>query len=589
MKMKKELILYCLNPVDPAGHRFQVQLNIAQPDPKGQELALPAWIPGSYLIRDFSRQLDTVQARCKGKTIAMRKTGNHTWRCAPCNGPLVVEYTVYAWDLSVRGAHFDESHAFFNGASVFLSVTGQTHEPCHVRLVPPAHARGWKVYTSLPTASGHPDAAKQYGFGVYAAPNYDALIDHPVEMGTPQVLRFKAHGAPHEMVFTGVAPKLDMARIAHDVQKICAAQIALFEPTRKQAPFPDSAERYVFMVMVTGDGYGGLEHRASTALVASRHDLPSLGVEPGEGYQTFLGLVSHEYFHTWNVKRIKPAAFAPYNLSRENHTRLLWVFEGFTSYYDDLMLLRSGVIGQNDYLRLLGKTISTVHRSAGRHKQSVAESSFDAWTRYYKQDENSPNTLVSYYTKGSLIALGLDIVIRQGSQGTRSLDDVMRLLWERFGRDFYQGAGTGIGEASMVRLIREATGVDVATFIERHVEGCEDIPLDRLLPQQGIAMTWKPASSDPTLNIRTRGAPGETQIANVFEGGAAHAGGLSAGDILVAVDSLRVTEPGGLDKLLHRYKAGDAVLIHVFRRDELRVFRVTLAAQTESECTLAVI
>ncbi len=372
---------------------------------------MPAWIPGSYLIRDFSRQLDTLQARCKGKAIAVRKTGNHTWRCAPCRGPLAIDYTVYAWDLSVRGAHFDESHAFFNGTSVFLGVIGQTNEPCHVKLVPPTQARGWKVYTSLPIASGHPDAAKQYGFGVYAAPDYDALIDHPVEMGTPQVLRFKAHGAAHEMVFTGVAPKLDMARIARDVQKICAAQIALFDPVGKQAPFLDSASRYVFMVMVTGDGYGGLEHRASTALMTSRYDLPSLGVEPTEGYQTFLGLVSHEYFHTWNVKRIKPAAFAPYNLSRENHTRLLWVFEGFTSYYDDLMLLRSGVIGENDYLRLLGKTISAVHRGAGRHKQSVAESSFDAWTRYYKQDENSPNVLVSYYTKGSLIALGLDAVL----------------------------------------------------------------------------------------------------------------------------------------------------------------------------------
>src|SRR5690606_102576 len=165
----------------------------------------------------------------------------------------------------------------------------------------------------------------------------------------------------------------------------------------------DSSDRYVFMTMVTGDGYGGLEHRASTALIASRHDLPVRGLDnAGEGYQTFLGLVSHEYFHTWNVKRIKPAVFAPYDLSRETHTDLLWVFEGFTSYYDDLMLLRSGVISENDYLRLLGKVISNVRRSAGRLKQSVAESSFDAWTRYYKQDENSPNALVSYYTKGSL-------------------------------------------------------------------------------------------------------------------------------------------------------------------------------------------
>ncbi|GAB2886423.1 M61 family metallopeptidase [Paralcaligenes ginsengisoli] len=585
--MKKEPLLYSLSPFDPAGHRFKVQLSIQRPDPKGQELTLPAWIPGSYLIRDFSRQVQTLRAACKGKAVAMRKTGNHSWQCAPCQGPLVVEYLVYAWDLSVRGAHFDESHAFFNGASVFLSVTGQTHEPCLVRLNPPPHIRGWKVYTSLPAAHNHPEAARRHGFGVYLAPDYDALIDHPVEMGIPQVARFKAHGAEHEMVFTGVLPNLDLERIARDTQKICAAQIALFEPVSKKAPFLDSAERYVFMTMVTGDGYGGLEHRASTALMAARQDLPSLDAEPGEGYQTFLGLVSHEYFHTWNVKRIKPAAFSPYDLSRENHTRLLWVFEGFTSYYDDLMLLRSGVIKPDDYLRMLGKVISTVHRSAGRHKQSIADSSFDAWTRYYKQDENSPNAIVSYYTKGSLVALGLDIVIRQGSQGAYSLDDVMRLLWERYGRDFYTGGGKGIAERSMARLIREATGVDVADFIARHVDGCEDVPLARLLPLQGIAMAWKPASGIPALDVRTRSVNGETHIATVYEGGAAHAGGLSAADVIVAVDGLRVAEPASLDKLLARHKAGDKALVHVFRRDELRAFTVTLAAPAASECRLS--
>ena len=585
--MKKEALLYSLSPFDPAGHRFKVQLRIQRPDPKGQELTLPAWIPGSYLIRDFSRQVQTLSAACKGKAVAVRKTGNHSWQCAPCQGPLVVEYLVYAWDLSVRGAHFDESHAFFNGASVFLSVTGQTHEPCLVRLDPPPHIRGWKVYTSLPVAHKHPDAARRHGFGVYLAPDYDALIDHPVEMGTPQVARFKAHGAEHEMVFTGVLPNLDLERIARDTQKICAAQIALFEPVSKKAPFLDSAERYVFMTMVTGDGYGGLEHRASTALMAARQDLPVLGSEPGEGYQTFLGLVSHEYFHTWNVKRIKPAAFSPYDLSRENHTRLLWVFEGFTSYYDDLVLLRSGVIKPDDYLRMLGKVISTVHRGAGRHKQSVADSSFDAWTRYYKQDENSPNAIVSYYTKGSLVALGLDILIRQGSRGAYSLDDVMRLLWERYGRDFYAGNGKGIAERSMARLIREATGVDAADFIARHVDGCEDVPLAQLLPLQGIAMTWKPASGTPALDVRTRSVNGETHIATVYEGGAAHAGGLSAADIIVAIDGLRVAEPASLDKLLSRHKAGGKVLVHVFRRDELRAFTLTLAAPAAGECLLS--
>ncbi|UYO94179.1 M61 family metallopeptidase [Pollutimonas sp. M17] len=585
--MKKEPLLYSVTPFDLSGHRVRVRLTLRNPDPGGQSFSLPAWIPGSYLIRDFSRQIETIQASSRGKPVGIRKTANHTWLCEPCKAELDIDYTVYAWDLSVRGAHVDETHAFLNGTSIFLCPDGRSQEPCHVELCPPPQARNWKVYTSLPEAAGHPRCARRHGYGMYIAPDYDALIDHPIEMGTPQVVRFKAHGAEHEMVFTGVAPNLDLKRIAADVQKICAAQIALFEPRTRRAPFLDSAGRYVFMTMVTGDGYGGLEHRASTALMTSRRDLPVLGRDnAGEGYQTFLGLVSHEYFHTWNVKRIKPAAFAPYDLGRENHTRLLWVFEGFTSYYDDLMLLRSGVIDEADYLRMLAKTISGVQRAGGRFKQSVAESSFDAWTRYYKQDENSPNALVSYYTKGSLVALGLDITIRHASAGRRSLDDVMRLMWERYGRDFYTGAGTGVPEDAMADLIREATGVDTRDFIERHAYGREDVPLESLLPLLGIALNWKPASGGPTLDLRLRDSHGETQIATVYEGGSAHRGGLSAGDALVAIDGLKVNGAAGVDRLLAAYQPGDTVAVHVFRRDELRAFQLVLNAPGATECVL---
>lgn len=564
-------------------------LRIPRADARGQQLILPAWIPGSYLVRDFARQIETISARCAGKPVAIRKTGNHSWQCEPCKGALHIEYTVYAWDLSVRGAHLDESHAFFNGTSVFLLPTGFEQAPCLLHLHPPAHARNWKVYTSLPLATGRAAAAKRHGFGLYAAPNYDALIDHPVEMGTPQVARFTAHGAEHELVFTGVIPNLDIKRIAADTKKICEAQIALFEPETLRAPFLDSADRYVFMTMVVGDGYGGLEHRASTALMASRRDLPTIGhADAGEAYENFLGLVSHEYFHTWNVKRIKPAAFAPYDLTRENHTQLLWVFEGFTSYYDDLMLMRSGVIDQKAYLARLAKTISAVQRGPGRHKQSVAESSFDAWTRYYKQDENSPNALVSYYTKGSLVAAGLDMLIRRDTQGAKSLDDVMRLMWVRYGREFYQGRGKGIAEDAMAGLVKEATGVDVSDFIERYAHSREDVPLEPLLANQGISLGWKAASTLPTLDVRTRTVQDEVHLATVYEGGAAHMAGLSAGDVLVAVNGLRVTRDGGVERLLSAYQAGQSVQVHVFRRDELRGFDVVLGEPEVRECVLSV-
>lgn len=580
-------VIYRLEPYDPAGHRYRVTLTVPEPDSAGQRLALPAWIPGSYLIRDFSRQIETLHARAGGRAVAVTKIDNHTWQAAPCEGPLQVEYTVYAWDLSVRGAHLDETHGFFNGTSVFLRVEGRESAPCLLDLEPPRGIDGWKVYTSLPEARGYAGAARRHGFGRYLAPDYDALIDHPVEMGTPQVARFTAHGAEHELVFTGVAPRLDLARIADDARRICEAQIALFEPRSKRAPFLDSSDRYVFMTMVVGDGYGGLEHRASTALMASRKDLPVQGQQgQGDGYRSFLGLLSHEYFHTWNVKRIKPAAFAPYSLQQPALTRLLWVFEGFTSYYDDLMLLRSGTVSLADYLRLLAKTITSVARTPGRHKQSVAESSFDAWTRYYKQDENSPNALVSYYTKGALVALGLDLTIRRESGGAASLDDVMRLLWRRYGRDFYRGKPVGVPEDALPALVREATGVDVRRFVARYAYGTADVPLAELLAPHGIGLQWKASLNIPSLDVRTRKQADSLVLATVLEGGAAHKGGLAAGDTLVAIDGLRVDDSAGLEQLLAQYRPGDRVTVHVFRRDELRAFTVRLAPPAALDCVL---
>ncbi|HSY28304.1 MAG TPA: peptidase M61, partial [Burkholderiaceae bacterium] len=332
----------------------------------------------------------------------------------------------------------------------------------------------WRVATALPELK-----ARRYGFGTYVAANYDELIDHPVEMGAFELGSFKAHGVQHDVVFTGRVPNLDMARLTSDLKKICEAQITFFEPKSKRAPM----KRYVFMTMAVGDGYGGLEHRASTALICARADLPVKGQKAmSDGYRTFLGLCSHEYFHTWNVKRIKPANFAPYDLRSETYTPLLWVFEGFTSYYDDLMLVRSGVIDQAAYFKLIGKTVNAVMRGSGRHKQSIAESSFDAWTKYYRQDENAPNAIVSYYTKGSLVALALDLTIRAETKGKKSLDDVMRALWNGYGRDFYSAdGGKGVSESELEALIDSITGLKLKRTLDRWVRGTVDLPLATLL------------------------------------------------------------------------------------------------------------
>jgi predicted metalloprotease with PDZ domain len=566
-------VQYSILPGDPAAHLFYVTLVVARPAADGQRLMLPAWIPGSYMIREFARNIVRIQAQCDGKTVALTKLDKHTWQAAPCAGPLVLHYEVYAWDLSVRAAHLDETHGFFNGTSVFLQVCGQEQGAHEVEILPPVGERygDWRVATALESAG-----AKRYGFGRYRAADYDELIDHPVEMGEFALGTFRAHGVQHDIVITGRVPNLDMARLAADLRKICEAQISLFEPQTSQAPI----KRYVFMTLAVGDGYGGLEHRASTALICSRNDLPVKGKkEISEGYRTYLGLCSHEYFHTWNVKRIKPATFAPYDLSVEGYTPLLWLFEGFTSYYDDLMLVRSGLIDEETYCTLLAKTVNAVLRGSGRQKQSVADSSFDAWTKYYRQDENSTNAIVSYYAKGSLVGLGLDLTIRAATRGRKSLDDVMRLLWQRYGRDFYTPeGGRGVTEAEVEALLEEVAGVSLRRFIERHVRGTDDLPLAQLLAPFAIALeagNGNGAKGKLALGARTAKEGTDCKLAAVYEGGPAHLAGLSAGDVLVAIDGLRVNA-ANLDALLARYRNGDSVQVHAFRRDELIDLAVVL-------------
>lgn len=575
MATRRESVQYRIVPFDPVMHLFEVTLTINKPDSEGQLLSLPAWIPGSYMVREFARNIISISASSEGRKHKLKKLDKHTWLAAPCKGALEVTYQVYAWDLSVRAAHLDQTHGFFNGTSVFLKAHGKEALPHIVDIQAPkgdAFA-GWRVATSLRELK-----ARRHRFGTYIADDYDELIDHPVEMGEFELISFQAHGVPHEMAITGHVPKLDAKRLAADLKKICEEQIALFEPASKSAPM----SRYVFLTLAVGEGYGGLEHRASTALICARNDLPVLGqTELTDAYRGFLGLCSHEYFHTWNVKRIKPAAFAPYDLDQENYTTLLWMFEGFTSYYDDLILLRSGVIDAPAYLKLLEKTINGVVRSRGRLKQTVAESSFDAWTKYYRQDENAPNAIVSYYAKGSLVALLLDLIIRRDTRGRRSLDDVMRALWRRYGRQFYSAqGGYGVEDHELENLFDEVTGLELKSVFDLAVRSTRDLPLEDAFARLGITLTDQRKAGKPSLNVRVQQEAGLCKLASVHETGPAHQAGLSAGDVLIAVDSLRVTG-SNLDSLLQRYRVGDVVQIHAFRRDELMSFEVTL----ESDAT----
>jgi predicted metalloprotease with PDZ domain len=564
-------IRYSIVPKQPAAHLFEVTVTVTDPDPSGQRFMLPVWIPGSYMIREFARNIVTLRAfNDAGRKVRVEKTDKHTWQAAPVNGALTLRYEVYAWDLSVRAAHLDDTTGFFNGTSVFLAAIGHEEAQCLVDIQKPAGPayRSWRVATALPEARG----TKRYGFGEYTAQNYDELVDHPVTLGEFALATFKAHGVPHDIVIAGRVVSLDMARLSTDLKRICEAQIALFEPKSKKAP----VNRYVFMTQAVSDGYGGLEHRASTALICNRGDLPVEGrPQTTEGYRTYLGLCSHEYFHTWNVKRIKPAVFAPYDLTRENYTSLLWLFEGFTSYYDDLILVRSGLITQDEYFTMLGKVVGGVMRGSGRLKQTIAESSFDAWVKYYRQDENAPNAIVSYYTKGSLVALAFDLTIRAQTNNRKSLDDVMRLLWQRFGRDFYRGKAVGVAENEVEAVFGEATGAELGALFEHAVHSTRDLPLETLLEPFGITLAPEPdRNAKPSIGARVRGGA-DCTLAAVHDGSAAQKGGLSAGDVLVAIDGLRVTG-SNLDALLSRYLPGAKVEVHAFRRDELRTTQLKL-------------
>lgn len=577
---------YRITPLRPQAHIFEVSVTVSEPAREGQIFALPVWIPGSYMVREFARNILTIRAEAHGQPVALNKLDKQRWQAAPCSSPLTIVYEVYAWDLSVRAVYFDQTRAYFNGTSVFLQVLGQEDKPCTVELVPPSFTQHWRVATTL-----RRDGAEAYGFGRYAANDYDDLVDHPVEMAEFELGTFTVAGVPHEVAITG-CHQVDMARLCRDLEAICAVQVQMF------GELPPM-ERYLFLVMAVGEGYGGLEHRSSCSLLCSRDDLPLPGrAEMTEEYRTFLGLCSHEYFHTWNVKRIKPIAFLPYDLSAENYTRQLWAFEGITAYYDDLILVRSGRISAKQYLETLAQTVTRVWRGSGRFVQSVAESSFDAWVKFYRQDENAPNAIVSYYTKGSLIALSLDVLIRRHTNDARSLDDVMRRLWQDFGK-----RNIGVAEGYIERLASEIAGVSLDDFFARYVYGTEDPPLEELFAYLGVEFYLRPAESSsdkggqaskktsqvlasrPVLGARTTGENGGVKLQTVLTGGAAEKAGLAAGDLLIAINDLRTTS-SNLDKLLGRFDVGQKVMVHAFRRDELMTFDVVLQSPPVDTCEL---
>ena len=562
------MITYTLTP-DPKAHQWHITLKFQNPSDSSVVLKLPNWVPGSYLIRDFSRHIITISAECDGQPAALSQTAKNIWQTSPKSGHWVIRYTAYAFDLSVRSSFLDTNRGFFDGSCLFFSIEGRlkdTHSLSFNDL-----PKEWRIATSMPTT----------GSNTFQTASYHDLIDHPIELGNIEFLDFEAGGIPHRIALSGHHPDFDRDRLVSDIRKICETELAMF-------PSPAPFTHYLFLLHVGDNIYGGLEHISSTALLADRHSLPPHGMtEANDAYTQLLGLFSHEYFHAWNVKSIKPAAFAPYDLDRENYTEQLWAFEGITSYYDDLFLARSRTIAPEAYLRLLAQSITRVQQTKGRLKQSLVESSFTAWNKFYKQDENSPNAIVSYYQKGALAALCLDLAIRSKSNGRHTLDSVMQQHY----RDWL-ATRQGIPEKQWQARCQAFTGLDLEDFFQTTLYTTTDLPLAELLATIGIGLQWQaqprghggaflsePPTETPApasdFGARFKQNSDHATLTHVFNGGSAENAALCPQDKIIAIDGYACTD---LAAQWAQLPIGASARLHYFRTGILYVADITVQA-----------
>lgn len=548
-----------------AGHLFNITQTIYHPGDQDVIVSLPAWIPGSYMIRDFAKNIIQLKAYDgDGNNLTALKLDKQTWKITPKGESLRIETQVYAYDLSVRSAYMNDEYAFFNGTSVFLRWHGYSGK-CSLDIQLPEHKiSNWQIATAMKCISSTKKSK------LYEADNYDELIDHPVLMGELNISSFNVLGVEFKFVLTG-NQSVDTKRICDDLSLLCEHHLNLFNDG---VPITE----YWFMTLLCHAGFGGLEHRASTVLQFARSELPTLrhAQTMPDGYRTFLSLCSHEFFHTWHVKRNKPDVFMQLDLSKEVYTEQLWIYEGFTSYFDDLSLVRTGLIEPQSYLELLGQTLTRLRRNPGNLKQTVTESSFDAWTRFYQQDANAANSIVSYYAKGAEIALCLDLKIRQASNHQASLFDLVRLLWQNFGL-----VQMGTQFDSIQNLLKQQLHIDLDEFLDTALYTTQALPTAQLLRDFGVDTCFRPKSepndkggkpSDITPKIGFGATYEESslgvKINQVLEASPAYHAGLFVGDILISVQNWQVNKLK-LQSILDDYAQSKHVMLHVLRDGRL--------------------
>jgi predicted metalloprotease with PDZ domain len=555
----------------PHTHLFDIDIAIKRTTsgPQEERLVMPVWTPGSYLVREFARHVqDFAVADAAGQPLKWEKTNKETWRVLT-NGAREwhATYRVYANELSVRTSELNSGHAFWNNANLLMYLDGFLKNPSTVRVLAPDV---WKVATGLPVVAGQKNT--------FRAENFDILYDSPFEASNFKTLVFNVKGVPHRIVIDGEG-NYNPERMRLDVQKIVEAEVDIMG----EIPYRD----YTFILHLRSNAGGGLEHLNSTALGYPRFGFrirtgeratsaaPNASETPERDYRGFLSLVAHEFFHLWNVKRIRPDALGPFDYTQENYTKVLWVAEGITDYYADLALRRAGLITESDFLSATARAIQQLQNTPGRLEQTVEESSYDSWIKYYRQDENSINSQVSYYDKGALLGLLLDLEIRKRSRGAKSLDDVMRYLYAEFFKK-----NRNYGPVDFQKACELMAGSSLEEFFNKYVHGTAELDYNAAFEAAGLRLDTAAGTGIVYFGADVTQDNDRLMVRRVYAGSPAYEQGLNAGDQIVAMDNMRVTRDFFHARMAEK-KPGDLINLTIFRFDDLSTLLIKLADSRE--------
>ena len=550
---------YQVGMSQPASHLFEITLQVSNWRSPTLDLKMPVWTPGSYLVREYARHVQDFSADDGRDKLVSRKLGKNHWQVDTEGVSVVkVSYQVYANDLTVRTNHLDDTHGYFNGAALFFFVPGLEQEAIAVKIIPPQS--DWQVATTLPKVEGEDNT--------FVAKDFDTLVDTPFEIGIHSVHDFTVLGKPHSLVTWGEG-NAKAEQIIADTTKIIEVEAKMFGGL----PY----EQYLFLLHLSGSGYGGLEHKDCCTL-----NYPRFAFRDRKKYERFMQLVAHEFFHLWNVKRIRPKVIEKFDYERESYTTSLWFCEGTTSYYDILIPLRAGIYDRKTCLKNMSEDLNKYLNTPGRKVQPLGESSYDAWIKLYRRDEYSDNNQMSYYLKGQFVSLLLDLRIRAKHQNQRSLDDVMSLMWSRFGEQ-----EIGFSETQLRDTISEVAEENLDDFFTRYIETTEELPFDDYLDPFGLYLKTATESDIPYLGIKVQSENNREVIKFVATHSPAALGGIDAKDELLAIDGIKANAKT-LDERLKNYQAGDTIEITVFHQDRLKTVTVTLAESQSNQYKLAI-